>query len=38
VEMRRRIIGIRALSVAVPAALALLGIGVLSLLGRRLRP
>ena len=37
VEMRRRIIAVRVLSVTVPAALALLGIVVLALLGRRPR-
>ncbi len=37
-EMRRRILGIRALSLAVPAALALLGIAALALLGRHARP
>jgi hypothetical protein len=37
-EMRRRILGMRALSRAVPAALALLGVAALALLGRHARP
>lgn len=36
-EMRRRIVGVRALSVAVPTALALLVIAALALLGRHAR-
>jgi hypothetical protein len=36
-EMRRRIVGARVLSIAVPAALALLVIAALALLGRRAR-
>jgi hypothetical protein len=37
-EMRRRVVGIRALSLAVLAALALLGFAALALLGKRARP
>jgi hypothetical protein len=37
-EMRRRILGMRALSLAVPTTLALLGIAALALLGRHARP
>jgi hypothetical protein len=36
-EMRRRILAVRALSVAVPVTLAQLGIAALALLGRRAR-
>jgi hypothetical protein len=36
-EMRRRIVGVRAVTLAVPAALALLVIAVLVLLGRHAR-